>query len=233
MELGYAVVIPTFVFLDSTLSPLERLLYGVLSIMSTYLGSCTATNEEIAKNLQFRTEGVVKQISEEALMHMLENLENRAYIHTEETERGRAIVVIYQKQDIKVSVKAQPKKAVEEMDTAKKILAYLSEACMVRGYRTGPYKETTANLSNIAARLAEGATYVEAISVINTKFQDPYFIENPKFLNPQTLFRPSKYEGYVTQTSSIKDVEKKIVTKRGLGLSNSPTQADDVAGESF
>ena len=55
---------------------------------------------------------------------------------------------------------------------------------------------------HIEARLRDGATVEDCKSVIDTKIIDPYFIDNPKYLNPETLFRPSNFDKYVNETPS-------------------------------
>jgi uncharacterized phage protein (TIGR02220 family) len=69
------------------------------------------------------------------------------------------------------------------------ILAYLNEKTQKR------YRDT----SFIEARLKDGGTVDECRRIIDTKLQDPYFKENPKFLNPRTLFRPSHWDTYLNE----------------------------------
>lgn len=69
---------------------------------------------------------------------------------------------------------------------AKKVLQYLNEK---KGSRYTKTKE-------IEARLKQGATYEDCILVIENKFKDPYFKENPNYLNPVTLFRESHFDNY-------------------------------------
>lgn len=220
MDLGYHIVIPTFVFLDANLSPLERLLYGVLSGTANQKGYCVATNEALASTLRSKSEGVMRQVSVESLSRMLKHLEECGYIKREEIDGNRAIVVMFQKQEVEVTIKAKPvaKKVEEARDIAIRVLDYLSQASITRGYRKVAYKPTDANLKNLTARISENVedSYERCVGVINAKFMDDYFIKNPQYLNPETLFRPSNFERYVNESSKIKDVEKKVVTKTGL-----------------
>ncbi len=66
------------------------------------------------------------------------------------------------------------------------ILSYLNE-------KTG---KKYRNTKHIEARLKDGATTEDCKRVIDTKIIDPYFIANPKYLNPETLFRPSNFDRY-------------------------------------
>ena len=52
----------------------------------------------------------------------------------------------------------------------------------------------------IIARLKEKHTIEECIIIIENKFKDPYFIENPNYLNPSTLFRKSHFDNYLNET---------------------------------
>lgn len=67
------------------------------------------------------------------------------------------------------------------------VLAYLNE-------RTGKrYRDTTF----IEARLKDGGTVDDCRKIIDVKLKDPHFVANPKYLNPQTLFRPSHWDNYL------------------------------------
>lgn len=58
------------------------------------------------------------------------------------------------------------------------------------------------NTKHIQARLNEGRTVDECKRVINAKIADPYFIQNPKYLNPETLFRPGNFDRYLNESTS-------------------------------
>lgn len=77
---------------------------------------------------------------------------------------------------------------------ALKVLSYLNEKTG-RRYRVTKY---------IEARLQDGATVEECKSVIDTKITDSYFIQNPKFLNPETLFRPNHFDRYRNESLPLK-----------------------------
>lgn len=218
MEFGYAVVMPTFVLLDSNLSPLERLLYGVASALADRNGSCTATNEALAKHLRVKTDGVLKQVSADAVQRMLERLQERGCVSITEVEEGRSILVLYQKAEVQVTVKPIPKAVLDNTELATKVLEYFSEARITRGYSKVRMKPTKANLESINARLSDGHSYDDCISVINIKFEDDFFKKNLKYLTPQTVFRPTNFEKYLSEAGGYKDIEKKVITKYGLSM---------------
>lgn len=59
---------------------------------------------------------------------------------------------------------------------------------------------TYVNSKNISARYEEGYKFEDFKKVIDNKLLDEFFKKNPKFLNPVTLFRPSKFEIYLNET---------------------------------
>ena len=75
--------------------------------------------------------------------------------------------------------------------TAKNILSYLNE---ISGKK---FTATEANLTPIIARLKEGHTEEECRKVIDIKNRDPDFQD--KYFRPVTLFRASKFEGYLNE----------------------------------
>lgn len=72
---------------------------------------------------------------------------------------------------------------------SEKILSYLNEKTGKR-YRNGKH---------IEARLKDGASVEDCLRVIEAKLQDDYFTANPKYLNPETLFRPSNFDKYLNE----------------------------------
>lgn len=223
MDFGVATPIPVSLLLDENLSPSERVLYGILSA-SAVKGTCALSDEQLAKHLRFKSEGVVRQLSTDAVARMLTNLEKHGYI-TVKVADVRFIKLPF--------LLSEPKTADENVATAKKVLTYLSECAIIRGYRKNELKAVKSNLESIVARLKEGHTYEECISVINVKFEDDFFKQHIKFLTPQTLFRPANFERYLAEAGTIKDVEKKVVTKYGLASAKTNTEEQGTEEETF
>jgi uncharacterized phage protein (TIGR02220 family) len=74
------------------------------------------------------------------------------------------------------------------------VLAYVNE-------KTGrKYRDA----SHIDARLKDGGTIDDCRKIIDTKLRDPFFIENPRHLNPVTLFRKSHWDTYLNETQEVK-----------------------------
>lgn len=76
-------------------------------------------------------------------------------------------------------------------ENALSVLSYLNE-------KTGKrYRDT----SHIEARLNDGGTVEECKKIIDNKLQDPYFIkDNPRLLNPETLFRKGHWDKYLNES---------------------------------
>lgn len=55
------------------------------------------------------------------------------------------------------------------------------------------------NSDQIHARLRDGGTVEQCKYIIDIKMIDPYFKENPRYLNPSTLFRQSHWDTYLNQ----------------------------------
>lgn len=63
--------------------------------------------------------------------------------------------------------------------------------------------------SDIRARLKDGGTVEECKRIIDAKMKDPYFLENPKYFNPETLFRKKHWDKYLNEA----DLQNKGQTK--------------------
>ncbi len=104
------------------------------------------------------------------------------------------------------------------------IYEYLNEQLGTR------YKPTTkANASLVHARLEEGFTVDDFKVVIDTKLSEWGNDEQMrKFLRPQTLFAPTKFESYLNQ-AAVKGVSggvSKFCTERDVGTENNDPLAD-------
>lgn len=83
-------------------------------------------------------------------------------------------------------------------DKAKVVVDHLNET-VGKEFR---YSESS--LKPIMARLNDGHSVDDCKQVINVKSMDAYFLENPRFLCPQTLFRPSNFERYLNEVPKKK-----------------------------
>jgi uncharacterized phage protein (TIGR02220 family) len=73
----------------------------------------------------------------------------------------------------------------------KEVIDYLNEKC---GKRFTYSKKT-----NLVARLDEGYSVDDCKQAIDNKLKDKFFIDNPQYYNPTTLFRPTHFENYLNE----------------------------------
>ena len=78
------------------------------------------------------------------------------------------------------------------------VLSYLNEKTGKR-YRDASF---------IEARLKDGGTVDQCKRIIDTKLLDAHFRDYPKYLNPQTLFRPSHWDNYLNEALPLKPREE-------------------------
>jgi phage replication O-like protein O len=79
------------------------------------------------------------------------------------------------------------------------------KALAVLRYLNRKKKSKYRDSTPIVARLKDGCTIQECLAVIDNKFEDDYFKENPRFLNPATLFRKSHWDKYLNDTPPKKN----------------------------
>ena len=94
-------------------------------------------------------------------------------------------------------VAAQPDRDVLITDQAKQVITHLNQVTSSR------YQVSTTSLQNIRARIGEGFT-VEELSLVvdycNAKWSEDLTMS--AYLRPQTLFQPSKFQGYLKSARS-------------------------------
>ena len=94
-------------------------------------------------------------------------------------------------------VAAQPDREVLITDQAKQVLGHLNQVTNSR------YQICTTSLQNIRARIGEGFS-VEELSLVvdycNAKWSEDLTMS--AYLRPQTLFQPSKFQGYLKSAKS-------------------------------
>lgn len=90
----------------------------------------------------------------------------------------------------------------EDLKDVKTVIDYLNEKLGTK-YR---YNNTRTQAS-VTSRLKEGFTVDDFIKVIDVKTEEWQGTEMAKYLNPETLFRPSNFEKYVNQSKITKKEE--------------------------
>lgn len=96
--------------------------------------------------------------------------------------------------DIKLSVNV-----VEPLTRAEEVLAYLNKAIDApRGFG-----KIDSNLKHIRARISEGYSVEDCIKVIDAKTKEWLNTDYAKFLRPETLFAPSKFQSYLIDAERV------------------------------
>ena len=94
-------------------------------------------------------------------------------------------------EDIEEEEEKAKREEKEKKESVKRIIQYLNE-------KTGKhFKCVGANIEIITARLNEKYTEEECKRVVDNQCCDRYFIDNPKYLRPDTLFQKRKIAGYL------------------------------------
>jgi len=83
---------------------------------------------------------------------------------------------------------------------AQEVIDYLNEVCQTS------FKGLDSEKESIVGRLKEGYTVDECKMVVLGQSQDEYFITNPKYFRPMTLFGKKKFSGYL---NAAKQARKK------------------------
>jgi uncharacterized phage protein (TIGR02220 family) len=106
------------------------------------------------------------------------------------------------------------------IDECRAVLDHLNTSCNKR------FRPLESTMRYIRARLAEGYTVEDCKKVIDYKRGDPWFVQNPRFLNPETLFFPGKFMKYLDQAESDMEyqsqgetsIEERVTARIGMRL---------------
>lgn len=145
-------------------------------------------------------------LTEREIRDRLEALKREGNLTSKTTNKFSIITIvnwhIYQSDDskkVRQNVKQMSNKGPHTITIEHKNTIFREDALEVLAYlnqRTGKkYRDS----SYIEARLKDGGTVEDCKRIIDTKLKDSYFLENPKFLNPKTLFRPSHWDQYLNE----------------------------------
>lgn len=185
-----------------------------LAELPDMIGSETASAERQRKSRQERDKGVTacnneRDSSVTACDKAVTSCDTSAQCHIENRDRDRDLKNMYSRAGTTACVETepkgeprteQPKKSKKAKET--KADTEASEVIVYLNAKTGSaYKASSkANISVIRARLNDGYTVEDCKRVIDTKAGQ--WLNNPdmvKYLRPETLFRPSKFENYLNE----------------------------------
>jgi predicted phage replisome organizer/uncharacterized phage protein (TIGR02220 family) len=133
-----------------------------------------------------------------------QNVEGLDKIREQNRERQKRYIENQKKALIDINKKKNKEEDIEPIDVKNNVIHqtidYLNSKCN----KHFTYK----NISNLSARYNDGYRFDDFKKIIDNKLKDPYFIENPKYYNPETLFRPSHFEKYLNENQSLKIIDK-------------------------
>jgi uncharacterized phage protein (TIGR02220 family) len=193
-------VIREFWLIDETEIVNERVMKKMVScdINSNFTGVFSEkTPQSKGKEIKEKKKNIYKENGGEAPPNPPLSVESKSEDFKEEKETPKP-------QPGKQDKKQAEKQRINQQ--AIEIIDYLNR-------KTGKkYRHSKANLTVIAARLKEGFTLDDCKRVIDTKTAQWLNDEKEKYLRPETLFRPSKFEGYLNERppGSIPQQQKKV-----------------------
>ena len=133
--------------------------------------------------------------------------------HNEETTKSETVAHDREEREYKKKEKEQkimfdltPNDGL--LEKAKQVIEYLNKAT------NSKFRPVGKNVDLVRTRLREGFTVEDCVAVIDGQKLDPYFLENPKYFRPSTLFG-SKFEGYLSaapkQKAALERDPKKLI----------------------
>ena len=126
------------------------------------------------------------------------------------TELNKNVKNVKNEKNLNIYSPAEPPKWKPEID---EIIEYLNYVCNKK------YKATTdSTVKHISARLNEGYTVVDFKQVIDTKADEWKGTNMEKYLRPDTLFLPSKFESYLNQRPRVEPNDDKPKYQSAEGL---------------
>lgn len=211
------VWIPKEVWLDTRLTPLEKvILIEIDSLDSTERG-CFASNQTLSEFCQ---------CSENKISVAVSKLIELDYIYVQKfdgrTRELKSRLTKEQSLPLKKTKSALDKSKESNIVTnttnniiIKEIVAYLNEKVQP----TRPYRATTkATQKHINARLNEGYTLDDFKVVIDKKVDDWKGTEMEQYLRPETLFCAKHFESYLNAKINKKQVVKKTAIIGGTDI---------------
>jgi uncharacterized phage protein (TIGR02220 family) len=114
------------------------------------------------------------------------------------------------------------KPSKEELEVVEKVILYLNEKS------NSTYTTNKTNTTYILARLKEGFSLVDFKRVIDKKSAQWLGTEQQKYLRPNTLFLPSKFENYLNESEIINIKDAKPIKQSAIDkLSNASSKAKE------
>lgn len=183
-------VIPTNVIFSSKLKPNEKILYGVLVSLANERGEVVETNQQIA-DLYL---GHGHDCSPRTVSGWVNNIVRNG-LFTQDIKSNNVRVL---------KLTHNPLLPVERPNTGRiQGYEYSGEITDVMEYYYTIFNKKpklgSVILTNMRNHFKNGYTVLDFQKVIAVKSVDPFFIENPQYQLPSTLFRPANFIKYLNE----------------------------------
>lgn len=197
--MNFYAVIPTEILTSDKISSHEKILYGVISSLTNKTGYCFASNAALAEF--FKKDDNVPHVK--TISKWVNNLVDVGFLTNEITssennKKAQRRLRLTDKVIIRETI-AQTKKEPKKENTGKykgrekeikQIISYLNKVTK-KSFRY----DTDSYIDVICGRFNEGGRTVDDfIKVIEVKSLDTWYINNPQYFAPTTLFSKSKFD---------------------------------------
>jgi len=122
---------------------------------------------------------------------------------------------VYRQKDHTAAARQRKHRELSRVTGVTSHSTYVSVSLSILSYLNSKRGKKYRNTKEILARLGEGRKLEDFIKIIDTKILDPYFMENPHYLNPVTLFRKSHFDNYLNE--SPEDFKPKQTRSNQIG----------------
>ena len=204
---NFYAVIPTNVLFSTELKPNEKLLYGVLVSLANERGEVYQTNQELAD--LYLSHG--HDCSSKSVSTWVNNIVRFKLFSADLKGNNNRTLKIAHNPLLPVNrpdtTRVQGYEYTQEIN---EVMDYYNE---VIGTKPRLSKPTITNMIN---HFKNGKKIIHFKKVISVKSVDPWFVDNPQYLLPTTLFRPSNFVKYMNEY----DIK--------AGTMNQPEQKDAV-----
>jgi len=196
-KMSFYAVIPSHILTSQSLSSNEKILYGIVSSLTNKKGYCFASNSNLTN--YFEKDG--HKPHAKTISKWVNNLVRLGYLKNEvvRTEGGKVTerklwicdTVIVKDNTEEHEKKVNPKKDKYNgnKELIHKVISYLNDV-------TGKsFRNTTDSyVKVISARISDGYKYEDFKKVVESKAMDEWYLKNPHYFAPTTIFAKSKFD---------------------------------------
>lgn len=216
---NYYAIIPAKVRYDENISANAKLLFAEISSLCNKSGICNASNKYLADVYNVSTVSISKWVNQLVKCGYIEAI----MIYEEDSKeiKNRNIKLLIdmngETEVTKTEIKSDAIKSDNEIDFPS--LLRMFNTITGKGLKVINEKAR----KQFRARLKDGYTKQDIVKAIKNCFDDDFHKANPKYLTPEFISRPDKFEKYVNSGGnggSIEDLalRKRIELKKSMGI---------------